>query len=59
MESKKKIQVNLSRKEKQSHRHREQTCGYQGGKGIGEGWIESLGVADAITYKMDKQGPTV
>ena len=24
---------NLSAKQKQTHKHREQTCGYQGGKG--------------------------
>ena len=35
-------QMNLSMKQKQTHRHREQTCGYQGGGGMGEGWIESL-----------------
>ena len=26
-------QMNLSTKEKQTHRHRGQTCGYQGGRG--------------------------
>ena len=30
-------------------RHWEQTCGYQGG-GVGEGWIGSLGLADANYY---------
>ena len=33
------IQMNLSMKEKQTHRHREQTCGCQG---PGEVWIEKL-----------------
>ena len=41
-------QVNLSMKQKQAHR--EQTCGCQGGKGVGEGWIGSLGLADANYY---------
>ena len=39
--------MNLSMKQKQTHRHREQTCGYQGGGGVGEGWTGSLGLADA------------
>ena len=26
---------------------------------MGEGWIESLGLADANDYRMDKRGPTV
>ena len=32
-------QMNLSTKQKQTHRHREQTCGYQGGEaGGGKDW---------------------
>ena len=51
--------MNLSIKQKQIHRHREQTCGSQGGGG----WMEEgLGVWDrqlqTIKYRMDKQGPT-
>ena len=46
--------MNLFTKQKQTHRHREQTletCGCQGGwGGVGEGWIESLGLADANYY---------
>ena len=52
--------MNLSMK--QTHRHREQTCGCQGGGGVGKGRTGSLGLADAnrIIYGMDKQkGPTV
>ena len=30
-------QMNLSMKQKQTHRHREQTCGCQRGGGVGEG----------------------
>ena len=36
--------------ETQSHRHREQTCDCQEGGGVGEGWIGSLGLADANYY---------
>ena len=43
-------QRNLSTKQKQTDRHREQTCGFQGGGGAGEGWIGSLGLADANYY---------
>ena len=38
-------------KQKQIHRHREQTCGCQGGGGLTEGSIGSLGLADANWYK--------
>ena len=31
-------QMNLSTKQKQAHRHREQTCGFQGGGGRGMDW---------------------
>ena len=34
-------------KTEQTHRHIEQTCGYQGGGVVGEGWIERLGYEDA------------
>ena len=33
--------------------NREQTCGCQGG--VGEGWIESLGLADANYYSQSEQ----
>ena len=46
-ESKKMTQMNLSTQQKQTHRHREQTCGCQGGGGWEEGWSGSLGLADA------------
>ena len=39
--------MNLPIKEKQTHRHREQTCGCQGREGVEEGRIGSLGLADA------------
>ena len=43
-------QVNLSTKQKQTHRHREQTCGCQGGGMVGEGWIGISGLVDANYY---------
>ena len=41
-------QMNLSKK--QTHRHREQTSGCQGGGGEGERWTGSLGLVDANYY---------
>ena len=43
-------QMNLSTKQKQTHRHREQTYGCQGGGGGEEGWLGSLASADANDY---------
>ena len=43
-------QMNLSTKQKQTHRYREQTCGCQGGLGEGEGWTGSLWLVDANYY---------
>ena len=37
-------------KQNQTHRHRKQTNGCQGEGGMGEGWTESLGLADANYY---------
>ena len=53
-------QINISTKQKQAHRHKEQTCGWQGGV-IGEGRTGNLGLADAnSSIRLDKQqGPTV
>ena len=42
--------MNLYMRQKQTHRHREQVCGCQGGDVLGEGWIRSLGLADANYY---------
>jgi len=42
--------MNLSTKQKQNHRLREQTCGCQGGRVVRQGWIGSLGLADAKYY---------
>ena len=44
------LPVNLSRIQKQTHRHREQTWGFQGGGEVGKGWTGSLGLADANYY---------
>ena len=38
--------MNISTQQKQTHRHREQTCGCQGGWGMGEGRTGSLGFTD-------------
>ena len=53
-------QMNLSIEQKQPHRLREQTCGYQE---LGKEW-EELGIwsqqMQSITFRMDKQcGPAV
>ena len=40
--------MNLSTKQKQTHR--EQTCGCQRGEGEGVGWMGSLGLLDANYY---------
>ena len=50
--------MNLSTKQKQTHKHREQICGCQGGGGVWEGWTGSLGLSDAKRTDK-KQGPTV
>ena len=33
-----------------THRHRDQTCGCQGGEGEGEGWAGNLGLVGANYY---------
>ena len=43
-------QMNLSTKQKQMYRHGEQTCGCQGGGGMGERWTGSLGLVHANYY---------
>ena len=44
--------------QKQTYRHREQTCGCQGGEGKEglEAWDQQM---QTITYRMDKQGPAI
>ena len=42
--------MNLSMEQKQTHRHREQTCGCQGGGSWGEEWSGRLELADANYY---------
>ena len=41
--------MNLSTKQKQIHKHGEQTCGCQGG-GEGVGWRGNLGLVEAGNY---------
>ena len=43
-------QMNLSTKQKQTHRHREQTCGCQVGGVEREGWTGCSGFVDANYY---------
>jgi len=52
VESKNKTQMNLPMTQKQTHRHREETCGCQGGR-AGEGRNGSLGLAAANYYIQD------
>ena len=49
--------MNLSSKQKQTHRHREQICGCQGGVGGGDrDGLEAWGwQMQTITFRMDKQ----
>ena len=50
-------QTNLSTKN--THRHREQTSGYQGGGGMGEGRTGSSDQqTPTVIYRMNKQGLT-
>ena len=47
------IQINLFKKQKETHRQGRQTYGYQR-RNEGKGWIRSLRLVDTI-YKTDKQ----
>ena len=53
--------MNLSMKQKQTHRYRELTCGCQGGEGVGGRMEWEFGTSRCkLIYRMDKQqGPTV
>ena len=53
--------MNLFAKQKQTHRHRKQTYGYQKGKGVGRDKLGSWDQQIQTTIcKIDKQqGPTV
>ena len=42
--------MNVSMKQKQTHRYKEQICGCQTGRRVGEGWSGNLGLADANYY---------
>ena len=48
--------MNLPTKQKQTHRHTEQTCGCQGGGGWEKDGVGGCGQQmQTITYRMDKQ----
>ena len=42
--------MNVYAKQKQTHRCRKQTCGYQRGEGRGEGQIRGMGLTDINYY---------
>ena len=46
--------MNLSMKQKQTYRHKEQICDCQEGWGVGEGRIRNLGLAGASYYIQDE-----
>ena len=48
--------MNLSTKQKKTHRHRNQICGCQGGEGSGIDWDLGGQQIQTITFRMDKQG---
>ena len=50
------IEMNIFIKQKQTHRHRKQIMLIKGEKRLGEGWIESLGLADTSSCTEDMQG---
>ena len=47
---KKMIQMNLFTEQKQTHRYRKQTCGYQRGEEREEGKIRSMSLTDTSLY---------
>ena len=40
--------MNIYTNQKQTHRYRKQTCGYQMGEGRGEGQIRGMGLANYV-----------
>ena len=54
-------QMNISTKQKQTHRYTEQTCGYQawGRDGGGKDWEFGINRCKIYTYRMDKKDATV
>ena len=42
--------MNVYAKQKQTHRYRKQTCGYQRGEGRGEGQIRGVGLTGTNYY---------
>ena len=54
-------QMNISTKQKQTHRYTEQTCGYQawGRDGGGQDWEFGINRCKLYTYRMDKKDATV
>ena len=44
------MQLHVHAKQKQTHRHRKQTCGYQKEEGMGEAQIKGMGLTNANYY---------
>ena len=42
--------MNILTKQKQPHRYKEQTCGFQGARRVEEGWSGSLASANVTSY---------
>ena len=47
-------QINLSRNQKQTHKHTNQTCGCQGEGGVGDNSTGGFVLANSV-YRTDKQ----
>ena len=47
-------EMNLSVKQKQTHRHREQNCGCQGEGRVGEEWTRSFGISQCTLLYIEK-----
>ena len=52
MDSRKMLKMNLFAKQKQRHRCREQTYGYQGGKGGGMNWEIGIDIYTLLCIKQ-------
>ena len=45
--------MNLATKQKPTHRHRKETCGFQVGEELGKGQMRSFGLVDAHYHIQD------
>ena len=51
VESRKMVEMNLSAKQKWRHKHREQSHGYQGGRGGGRNWEIGIDIDTLLCIK--------